>query len=246
MAWATAAKIINDALVEVGLDSAGADPLASTQPHVIQMVQLLKSVGKDLLRAPGTEWSHLRKTHSFVTAAGVQTYALPGDFRDMVQQSGWNRSARLPLGGPANPQEWAYLTNQLAGPVINIVFRFSGNGLIEVLPNPAPDLITVAFEYETAYWVAVDGSTSPTKYGPTLSTDVVLFDDLLATRALKVAFLRAKKFDYSSELEDYLKTLADVASEDSDSAVLQIGRVRGDGGGFLIGPGNVPGTGWGG
>ena len=106
MAWDTAGNIINDAATELGLQAfqaKAADPFASTDPNMGQLCQLLKSVGRDL--AKRREWTHLRAIHTLTTVEGVGWYALPADFGRMINQTGWNRTNRLPLGGPLSPQE---------------------------------------------------------------------------------------------------------------------------------------------
>jgi len=116
----TAGSIINDALVEVGL-AAVADPFADSDSNVIQMCTLLKSKGREILRQ--RFWTQMRGEHTFTTVAGTPTYALPSDFHSMVDQSGWNRTNRLPLGGPLSPQEWQYLKSRLANVVFTVLFR---------------------------------------------------------------------------------------------------------------------------
>jgi hypothetical protein len=112
MAFDTAGQIINDALVEVGLSSV-TDPFSDLDPNVVQMQTLLKTVGRETLREHS--WTILRKQATFTTVQGTPSYAIPSDFYVMEDQSGWNRTNRLPLGGPLSPQEWQYLKSRLVG-----------------------------------------------------------------------------------------------------------------------------------
>lgn len=78
---------------------------------------------------------------------------------------------------------------------------------------------------------------------PTVGTDVVLFDPLLAMRGLKLAWLKAKGFDTTSAQDDFDATLESVIGADANAPVLSLSR------GLsiepLIGDQSVPITGFG-
>jgi hypothetical protein len=120
MAWDTAGSIINDAAIEIGLAPV-ADPYTSTDPNYIQMCGLLKSVGRELVHQ--RQWNHLRGEHTFTTVLGQSVYPLPDDYHNMIDQTWWNRTNRLPLGGPMSAQEWQYLKARLVGVVFTVLFR---------------------------------------------------------------------------------------------------------------------------
>lgn len=158
MAFDTAANIVNDAAVEVGLGSV-ADPFTSQDANFVQLCRLLKSCGRELVQA--RNWTYLRKEHTFTTVVNKPIYALPADFLRMYDQTGWNRTNRLPLGGPLSPQEWQYLKARLVGVVFTVLFR-PMNRTINLYPdNPTPAGYVIAFEYGSAYWVQ-----SPTGVNP--------------------------------------------------------------------------------
>jgi hypothetical protein len=110
------------------------------------------------------QWPQLLREFSVMTVAGVSDYALPSDFLEMVDQSGWNRTTRFPLGGPLSPQEWQFLKASGVGVVFNVVFR-NGNvpdvngsfvDAFRVLPAPAAN-VAIAFEYRSRAWAQVSG-----------------------------------------------------------------------------------------
>ena len=150
MNFTTAGDIINRAAVEVGL-SAVPDPYSSTDPNIVQMRYLLDSLGRELVHT--RKWSLLRKERVFTTIAGQAYYPLPVDFHEMLNQTWWNRTNRLPVGGPLSPQEWQYLKARLVGVVFNVLFR-PANGYIELYPDTnTPGGYEIAFEYQSEWWV---------------------------------------------------------------------------------------------
>ena len=221
MAFDTAGNIINDAAVEVGLSSVS-NPYTSMDPNFIQLRTLLKTCGRELLHT--RDWTHLRKEYTFTTVAGTDTYALPADFHNMYDQTWWNRTNRLPVGGPLSAQEWQYLKARLVGVVFTVLFR-PMNQQIKIYPDGAdtPGGYTIAFEYNTSYWVSVAATpTTLTADAPAASTDTLWFDPVLLLRYLKLNFLKAKGFDTSAAQAEFDLTLERVKGDDSISPILSL------------------------
>jgi hypothetical protein len=118
--FSSAGDIINDVAAEVGLGTVG-DPYTSTDQNFIQLCRLLKSAGRTLTL--DSDWTHLRGEFVFTTVLGQTQYTIPPDFNNMIDQTGWNRTNRLPIGGPLTPQEWQYFKARLVGVVFNVLFR---------------------------------------------------------------------------------------------------------------------------
>lgn len=204
-AYDTALGIISDAAVELGL-GAVADAYGSTDAHVVQLCALLKSLGRALVRE--NKFLQLRKEHSFTTTSAT-TYALPSDFLEYVDATGWNRTAQMPLV-PTSPQDWQRL--KAAGDTLafQVLFR-PRDTTLELWPQPPAAGDTVAFEYMSDAWVATAAGLSPTLNAPTANTHAIALDSLLMVRGLKVAFLQAKGFDSSAALREYETTWAAVS-----------------------------------
>jgi hypothetical protein len=240
VAWDTAGNVLTDAAVELGLPSV-ADPYLSADPNQVQLRTLLKSLGRELWRERA--WTHLVKEHSFTTVAGDYQYPLPADFGYLVNQTGWNRTTRLPLGGPLSAQTWHYALGFGVSLSLTVQFRPMA-GELRLYPTTAlPGDQVIAFEYVSSYWAASQGQSAPDKAAPTASSDTLYFDPLLLTRGLKLAFLKTKGFDTTAALDDYVRTLAAVMGDDSAAPVLHLDkRARGE---PLLGYQNVPETGHG-
>jgi hypothetical protein len=241
--WDTAGDIVNAAAVEVGLANV-VDPFISTDANIKQMCWLLKSLGRDLVHM--RSWNHLRKEHSFTTVLGQSVYSLPNDYHNMIDQTWWNRTNRLPLGGPLSAQEWQYLKARLVGVVFTVLFRPMDRAITIYPDTNTPAGYDIAFEYNSAYWVSRTGAPDTTIADePTLSSDLVWFDPLLLIRGLKLAFLKAKGFDTTSAQQDWNMSLDYVKGNDAPSPVLSLNRSQM---GFrepLIGSQSVPITGFG-
>jgi len=244
VSYDTAGSIINDALVEVGL-AAVADPFADSDANVIQMCTLLKSKGREILRQ--RFWTQMRDEHSFTTIQGTNNYALPSDFHSMVDQSGWNRTNRLPLGGPLSPQEWQYLKARLVGVVFTVLFR-PMEGKIYIYPDTnTPGGYDIAFEYLSNGWIERPAIPVNTYHdSPVATDDIVRFDPLMVMRGIKLEWLKLHAFDTTSAQQDYLEAYNRAAGMDSFNPVLNLtNRSMLRGIDPLLGQQNIPVTGYG-
>lgn len=240
MAFDTAVNILNDAAVELGLYSENlADPYDSTDANVILLCRLLKSTGQELLRAH--PWSHLQKTHTFSTADGTASYALPTDFARMTERTQWNRDQALPLMGPLSAQGWQLLQAiTTASP--HQMFRIFGD-LFYISPTPS-SVETVALEYQSRYWVDLGGGSTPDSETPTDGTDSLFFDRLLLLRSLKLAYMQEKGFDTSAAQRLRDEAMQMAIGADSSAPVLSLNS-RGVGANRLLDRSNIPDTGYG-
>lgn len=238
MKFTTAGSIINDCAVELGLlTTADADPYSSTDANMVLLRQLLKSAGADLIRS--FSWSHLYQTHTFTTTPGVATYTAPFGFDRLVDQTAWNRTTQLPLGGPISPQGWQLFKAQAAGGVVDLYFRMRGQQM-EVHPVPT-SAVTVAFEYLSSLWVAVDDSLVPENDEPASSGNYLLFDSHLLTRKLMLAWLQRRGFDTMAAQQAYDNAYAYATTGDGAAPVLSLYRTS-FGIGRLLDCANVPET----
>ena len=210
----TVSNVISDAAAELGLGTV-TDAFASTDPNVVQLRSLLKSVGRRLTKQ--RQWRQLVKEHTFTTTTDEDTYTLPADFVSMLEQSGWNRTQQLSLA-PVDAQGWQYLKATDAGTVLTALFRPRALTL-QLWPASPPAGETIAFEYVSRYWVA-DGETPTvgTRDAFEANTDVLLFDVGLLVPALKLAFQQAKGFDSSAAENEYRMALVLEESADSSGA----------------------------
>jgi hypothetical protein len=216
----TSLNIINDSLFELGMIStAFANPYTSTDANAIVSRYLLKALGQELVRK--RPWSHLQKTHTFSTVNGTESYALPADFIGMVPSTEWNRTTGIRLSGPTGPRGWQVLKSSLNGAgTPDYMYRVYGNKLyLYETPTTAE---TIAFEYQSAYWVVPSGETTPTLEAPTAITDTLWFDKRLLVAGLKMRVLMQKGFDASAAQNDFEVAMAEASGNDGAHPVLSL------------------------
>lgn len=230
--YMTASDIIKQAASEVGLPAV-ADPFASPDPAYRQLVSFLTSLGQELVLLKD-DWQELLKDFEFNTVIGQAEYALPDDFAAMVPQTGWDVSTRRPLDAVSS-QEWHYRDVTGFSGLITVRFRVA-RGKLQLIPTPA-SIFPVSFEYRSRSWVKPTGETQATMDRVTVAGDVVMFDQLLVTRGLKLMWLGEKGFDTIKATADFERIYELVAGKDTPKPVLHL---SGSGGEPLIGEANLP------
>lgn len=218
----TANAVLNDAAVELGLIPADlVDIYASTDPAIVQLRRLLRGLGRDLLRQ--YPWTHLQRTHTFTTVAGTDTYLLPADFQRMVDNTAWNRTQQMPLGGPYNAQGWQMLKARSASGAVWLNYRIVGNRLA-LHPTPG-SADTLAYEYISDLWV---GDELPAPAGPTRNTplevaaDFLYLDSRLLVTGLVLRFREAKGFDTQAAQRNFNDALAAAQGGDGAAPTLSL------------------------
>ena len=242
--FVSAGEIINDAAIELGLIGGNiTDPYSSSDQNIVLLCRLLKKCGRELARQH--QWTWMQRTCEFTSVQNQSTYPLPSDFRMMLNQTGWNRTNRLPLGGPMSPQEWEFLKARLAGVVFTVLFRPLNQTIVLYPDINTPGGYDIAFEYQSNAWASPAGGSGPTQTNALLYTDIVYFDPNLAMLRLKAAFLEAKGFESGAAQNEYMLALEQAMGDDSASPILRM-----DGRPHLVdklldSPSNTPITGFG-
>lgn len=216
--YESAGGIVQRAAIQLGLGT-NSDPYASNDPKWIQLCDALRSVVADLLKK--NAWTNLQREVTFATASSATAYALPSDFLDFTNQTGWNRSSFLPMVGPLTPQESQFLKARLANVIINICFRQQG-GLI-TFPIVPPNGTNVAFEYLSKFCVQTAAGSEPTKAYPTLSTDNVLFDPELLVAATKLHWARDRGRETSAMEDRFTELLEAAINQNAGAPSLSLG-----------------------
>ncbi len=237
--YRTAAQIINDAAVECGL-AAVVDPFASTDPNFILFIRLLNSTGNELAGMGG--WEQLRK-EATVTVGALDTgvYSLPDDYRAMVDSTQWNRTSRLPLGGPLTSQQTQLLKARTISSTLFYPFRVIG-GNMELIGTLPPVGTVLALEYESDSWVKPALSSEPDSDVSALATDTIYFDSTLMVRALKYHWKGERGFDVAKALDDYNSSLSSARSVNPLPVLDMAGPL---GGVHMLDEWNIPDTGYG-
>jgi hypothetical protein len=239
MGFLTAQQIINRASIMLGLGGQTA-PFTSNDPNVVQLREMLNSAGEDLVRE--FEWAHLRKEFDTTTVPNQDTYTLPQDFNRFVNQTEWNRSSKLPLGGPVTPQGWQLLKTLNVIAAVQMFFRTKANTLI-LLPVPA-GAYDLALEYLSGWWVSNDGGSTPSGGTLAADTDVVLLDGQMMVHRIRRDWQDAKGFDSTAASNAYEAALNVAKGNDEAAPVLNLNHNPYNRARLLDGT-NLPPTGYG-
>jgi hypothetical protein len=243
MAYDTTADIIATAAVMCGLSSV-ANPYSSSDDAQIQLRTLLNQCGRELYALH--QWQQFVKTHSFDTGASpVSTglYDLPSDFGYFINQTGWDTTNQVPLGGPVTEQQYALLVStDLATTTVYVSFSLA-NMKIRVLPAPAPANTTITFQYMSNGWVYEAGDTTTRTTKADEADDVVMFEPVLITTMLALRYKQAKGLPAKDLLEQFQAQLSLFTGVNAPAPVLNM---AGCGGFPYINPwSNLPNTGYG-
>lgn len=239
MGFMTAQQILNRASILLGL-APQSSPYGSTDTNIVLLRELLASAGEDLVRE--FEWAHLRTEFNVTTIPGQDTYTLPVDYNRFISQTEWNRSSKLPLGGPVTPQGWQLLKTLNVIAAVQMFFRTKAD-TFTLLPVPA-GAYDLALEYLSGFWVSTDGGATRTSNKPTAETDVVCLDGQMLVHRIRRDFLDTRGFDSTAASNAYESALNLAKGNDEDAPVLNLNhnpynRAR------LLDGSNLPPTGYG-
>lgn len=210
------ASVITTACDELGINRPWAGMPASADQQTRQLVALLARAGLQLVQ--DFQWQALLQPYTITTVAGVDNYALPGDFLAFVDDTQWNTSGKMPLNGPINQQVWSRNQYGLSG--VGPFYRQQIRG-DKLYLQPTPTAVnTLNFYYRSAWWVLQGGTVA----APTFSgdTDTFLLDEQLLTLSLKWRWLRAKGLDYAEEREQFEVNCNQQQQADRGSSVLSL------------------------
>jgi len=221
----TVNDIVNQVAVETGIPKQS-DVFTATDVAFQQMIALSNSCGLELLQ--DTKWQGLVRQYENTTQQGDDgKYALPTDFAYMLNQTGWDRTNDVPLGGPLSAQEWTYLKGRdLFNQTIYASFRLNENQFW-LFPQPPPVGLDITFEYISRNWVQVNGE--PGVYSDTIAnpSDVILYEPYLFERLLKLRFLGARGFDTMAAADQFNIAMGSWSGKDKGAPVLRAGCPRG-------------------
>jgi hypothetical protein len=232
--------IVADVCNELGI----AEPTSvysNSDQTIKQLLALSSRVGKDLMSMH--EWTVLQNEHTFNTVNGTASYALPSDFDRFMRNSWWDRANDWRLIGPMNADQWQVLKSGIGTSGPRRRFRVKGNSSTKFFIDPTPevDSETLAFEYISKKWVSnAAGDTFYTEWQA--DDDESLFGDTLMILGLKLKFFSIKGFSTDDLQDQFDKVCSQMKGSDGGAPTLSLTPQRHS---RLIGPANVPDTGFG-
>ena len=241
--WPTALAVVKDVQGQLGLPVSNAAISSPDDDTAQQLISLLTWCGRRLAKPTGTmRWQALKRTWTLATVPGQTLYDLPADWDSFIDLTGWNKTSRLPMLGPATSAQWSTLSARgMGATTISVIYRTRNNQFELFNAYSSPQNLVI--DYSSRAWV-YNASGTPPGYADAIAADddQILYDNELITAKLKLAFLQAKGFDTTVATADYNEIEEQALNADSDAPVLTTGRPRGY---PLISNLNVPDTGYG-
>jgi hypothetical protein len=193
----TALSMVQDACAQLNL----AVPTAvfgSTEQQVIQLRSLLNVEGRELSRSG--QWQQITVPTTFTSVAQVvQTGAIPSDFDRFVNDSMWNQSTTRKVYGPLTQQQWQLYQAFPVMTTVNPMFIVYDDDLV-FEPAPAAGN-TIAYSYVSKNWAQTSGAVGIPAM--TADTDTAKLPEYLITLGIVWRFLKANKFPFAAEQNDY-------------------------------------------
>lgn len=201
--------------------------MGNTDKGVLQIKSLLQE-GLDALTSRA-QWERLTKEVTFTTLAAEDQGTLDSvglgsgptpliGYSYMLPATLWDRTNKLPLLGPLDPQDWqamkAWVIN---GP--RYQFRVRG-GHFYVNPTPTAGW-TWAFEYISEFPIQATGGGSY-KLRFTADTDVILLPSTFVELDLTWRWKKAKGLPYAQDFDDLERLLADAKARNQPAKVLHM------------------------
>lgn len=191
----TLLSIVRDAASRLGL-TPPSTVISSPDENAKILLGLAQEDGKAL--ADRHTWQALQTEHTFSTANGTASYALPDGFDGIIKDTVFNRTTRRRMQGDLSPSQWQETQASLVT-MVNPAFRIR-NSLFYISPTPTA-VETVAYEYVTKNWCQSAGGTGQTEW--TADTDVGVLDEELTKLGIIWRFRSKKGFDYAEDMNNY-------------------------------------------
>jgi hypothetical protein len=175
------------------------------------------------------EWNTFIRTYTHTIVLPADNSGeldLPSDFGWMIDQTGWNPTNRLPLGGPLSQADWTFILNTNLGQSTIFVSFQQSAGKLCLLPIPPPAGSIINFRYVSDGWVESGSAPGTYKNKATQSADIVRFPPILMSKFLKLRFLEAKGFDTTAASAQFANVWGIWAPKDRAADVLSVSRNR--------------------
>jgi hypothetical protein len=188
-------SIVQDAARRLGL-TPPSSVISSPDENAKILLGMAQEEGKSLYDRH--TWQAIQTEHTFSTADGTASYALPSGFDAIIKDTVYNRTSRRRMQGDLSPSQWQETQASLVT-MVNPAFRIR-NSLFYISPTPTA-VETVAYEYVSKFWCQSAGGTGQAAWAA--DTDTGILDEELTTLGIIWRFKSKKGFDYAEDMNSY-------------------------------------------
>ena len=192
----------------------------STDPQIKQIKSLLEEEGNDL--SGRGDWESLTNEAVHTTVANEDQGAIAtiasNAFRKIKDETFWDRTLTLPVGGPVSDKDWQALKAMVVtGPRYNYRIRTG-----RLLANPVPTAgNTWAFEYISLNWI-IDATAVTYEQYFSADTDLILLPSEIVLMGLRWRWKREKGLDYAEDFRTYEMQVHKALSHDGARKTLNM------------------------
>lgn len=147
-------------------------------------------------------------------------FAAPSDYDRQIDRTHWDKSKHWEMLGPETAQQREWLKSGWISTGPRIRYWWQGN-LFTIWP-PLGTTETLAYEYQSKFWVYATGATALSKQAFTVDTDTSIFPDALMRAMLRLSYFEIKGFDTTALYRDYMKQVDLAKAFDSGSPTLSM------------------------
>ena len=202
----------------------------------------LNDAGRSLARRH--DWVEMVKEHTFTTVASQVDYDLPSDFKYILDFTAWDRSNFERTRGPLTAQEWQERKSSVLASTATTWKRCrirDVSGTKKYSLDPTPDAAdNMVFEYMSTSWCESSGGTGQTSFQA--DDDVGVINEELIYLDAKWRFLNRLGMAYAEEKTEAIDAADFYIANNGGARRLNIDNRRHT---YLLGPQNVPDTGFG-
>lgn len=202
--------------------------VGNTDPQVLQILNLLEEECIDL--SARAQWKGLINEATFLAlgAESQGTLASLGSgptvtngLRYILNQVMWNRTTRLPIYGPIDPQKWQEIKANSSVALSQYRIRGVTTGAqASLLITPAPTVgNTIAFEYVTDNW-CLNGLVPASAF--VADGDTILVPESLVLAGLKWRWKKEKGLEYAEDFNSYESLVNNAIGRDGTRPLLNM------------------------
>ena len=211
----TLLTIVQDACADIGF------PEPTTVVGNAEAAQYFRLANREGEALSRFQWEILTKEHTFVLVTADQDYALPADFRYIIDATQWNRDNQRALIW-INSTQWQFFKSWTTVNGLNLRARIRNNEFeFEQALTSSDNGKTIAFEYVSKYWSQTTGGTDQQKFAA--DDDVSNLDEEIMTLGLIWRFKKAKGLEYMPDLMEYNLQVKQARARDGGSIYVRTG-----------------------
>ena len=215
-------SIVQDTLREIGGFEVPTSVVGNTNETAVLSLALVNRSIKEV--AKRTQWTDVLIRGAITTVASQGEYALPADYKSIINETLWDYTNDRPIIGPISPRDWEFLKNSVSIPSWTSYFRIlrsasSNNNVFHFFPIPDA-VYSYNYEYQSSGLVQSNVGAVQSIY--LADTDVGLLDEDVIALGYKWRILKSRGLPYAEEFRDYELAIED-ASQDSGANTISMG-----------------------